>query len=75
VDIGGHPPIPLAQQIVFNPGNFLVVFQVPNLWGRFEALNNIFWGFVAQVIARGIDLVPVENCSYWLDLSNGLSCA
>jgi hypothetical protein len=48
VDIGGHPPIPLARKIVFHLGSFSTVFQVPNFWGRFEALNDVFWGFGAQ---------------------------
>jgi hypothetical protein len=30
----------------------LVVFRVPNFWGHFEALNDIFWGFGAQVINK-----------------------
>jgi hypothetical protein len=56
VDIGGHPPIPRAQKTVFHLGSFSIVFQVPNFEGRFEALNDVFWGFGAQVIAGGTDL-------------------
>jgi hypothetical protein len=48
VDIGGHPPIPQARKTVFHLGSFSVVFRVPNFWGRFEALNDIFWGFGVQ---------------------------
>jgi hypothetical protein len=51
VDINGHPPIPLAQKLVFHLGRFLAVFWVPNFWGHFEALNEVFWGFGAEVIA------------------------
>jgi hypothetical protein len=47
VDIGGHPPIPLARKTVFHLGSFSTIFWVPNFWGRFEALNDIFWGFWA----------------------------
>jgi hypothetical protein len=56
VDIGGHPPIPLAQKIVFHLGSFSTVFWVPNFWGHFEALNDIFWGFGAQVTLQGTNL-------------------
>ena len=38
MDIGGRPPIPLAQHIV----SILGVFRVPNFQGSFEALNDIF---------------------------------
>jgi hypothetical protein len=53
VDIGGHPPIPRAQKIGFHLRIFSVVFWVPNFWGRFEVLNDVFWGFGAQVTAKG----------------------
>jgi hypothetical protein len=56
VDIGGHPPIPLARKIVFHLGSFSAVFRVPNFWGHFEALNDVFWGFGAQVTVKGTDL-------------------
>jgi hypothetical protein len=56
VDIGDHPPIPLAQKIVFHLGSFLTGFRVPNFWGCFEALNDVFWGFEAQGIVGNIDL-------------------
>jgi hypothetical protein len=45
VDIGGHPPIPWARKTIFHLGSFLTVFRVPNFWIRFEALNDVFWGF------------------------------
>jgi hypothetical protein len=45
VDIGGHPPIPLAQNTVFHLGSFSTVFWVLNFWGHFEALNDIFLAF------------------------------
>jgi hypothetical protein len=78
VDIGGHPPIPpipRARKTVFHLGSFSTVFRVPNFWGRFEALNDVFWGFGAQVTAKGTNLGPVENRSSRLDLSNGVSSA
>jgi hypothetical protein len=56
VDIGGHPPIPLARKIVFHLGKFSMVFWVPNFRGRFEALNDVFWGFGAKIIIGGTDL-------------------
>jgi hypothetical protein len=43
VDIGGHPPFPTgSKQFSGNFGNllFLAIF---NFWGRFEALNDVFW--------------------------------
>jgi hypothetical protein len=54
MDIGGHPPIPLAQNRVFHLDSFSTVFRVPNFWGRFEALNNIFWGFWAQANSKAL---------------------
>jgi hypothetical protein len=56
VDIGGHPPIPWARKIVFHLGSFSTNFRVPNFWGRFEALNDVFWGFWAQVTSKGTTL-------------------
>ena len=46
--IGGHPPIPLAQNnypLWHFPSYFSANFQVLNFWGRFEALNDVFWIF------------------------------
>ena len=37
MDIGGHPPIPLAQKQLFQFGIFFMIFQ-----GHFEALNDVF---------------------------------
>jgi hypothetical protein len=45
VEIGGHPPIPLAQNMGFHLGSFSTVFRVLNFRGHFEALNNIFLAF------------------------------
>ena len=48
MNIGGHPPIPLAQnncQLWQFPSYFSLVFWVSNFWGRFEALNDGFWKF------------------------------
>ena len=56
VDIGGHPPVPLARKTVFHISNFLAIFQVPNFQGHFEALNDVFWGFEAQESAKSIDM-------------------
>ena len=56
VDISGHPPIPLTQKTVFHLGSFSTFFRVPNFWGHFEALNDVFWGFGAQVAAKGTNL-------------------
>jgi hypothetical protein len=53
VDIGGHPPIPQARKTIFHLGNVLAVFMVPNFWGCFEALNNVFWGFRAHMNTKG----------------------
>jgi hypothetical protein len=38
MDVGGLPPIPTS----FHFGSFFPSFQVPDLQGRFEALNNVF---------------------------------
>ena len=48
MDIGGHPPIPLAQNnfpLWQFPSYFSMVFRVPNFWGHFEALNDVFCQF------------------------------
>jgi hypothetical protein len=52
VDIGGHPPIPLARKTVFHLGSFSTVFWVTKFRGRFEALNDVFWGFGEQAIRK-----------------------
>jgi hypothetical protein len=43
VDIGGHPPIPLAQSTVFHFGSFSTLFRVLNFGGHFEALKTFSW--------------------------------
>jgi hypothetical protein len=52
VDIGSHPPIPLAQKTIFHLGSFWTVFRVQNFRGCFEALNDVFWGFGAPMTAK-----------------------
>jgi hypothetical protein len=52
VDIGGHPPIPLAGKTIFHLGSF----SGSKLLGSFEGLNDVFWGFGAQVTTKGNDL-------------------
>ena len=45
MEISVHPPIPLAQNncpLCQFPSYFSMVFRVPNFWGRFEVLNDIF---------------------------------
>jgi hypothetical protein len=42
-EIGGHLPIPLAQNRGFHLGSFSTYFWVLNFWGCFEALNNVLW--------------------------------
>jgi hypothetical protein len=34
----------------------LAVFSITNFWGRFEALNDVFGGFRARVIAKRTNL-------------------
>ena len=46
MEIGGHPPIPLAQNncpFWWFPSYFSTVFRVPNFQGCFEALNDLYW--------------------------------
>ena len=48
MEIGGHPPIPLAQNncpLWKFPSYFSTGFWVPNFWGCFEALDDVFWKF------------------------------
>jgi hypothetical protein len=42
VEVSGHPPFLLAQNMGFHLGSVSIVFQVLNFWGHFEALNNVF---------------------------------
>jgi hypothetical protein len=64
----------LAQKIFGNFGNllFLAVFRVPNFWGHFEALNDVFWENGEQ---HGIflDVSHIKSCIPRIDLSNGVS--
>ncbi len=43
VEIGGHPFTHLAQDNCFLVWQFFHSFWVLNFWGRFEALNDVFW--------------------------------
>jgi hypothetical protein len=50
MDIGGHPPFPTGSKQrsdIFDNLLFLAVFRVLNFWSHFEALNDIFLGYVA----------------------------
>jgi hypothetical protein len=50
MDIDGHPPFPTGSKQrsdIFGNLLFLVVFRVLNFWSRFEALNDVFLGYVA----------------------------
>ena len=42
VDISGHPPFHWLKTII-SDWHFLPVFCFLNFWGRFEALNNVFY--------------------------------
>ena len=56
-DIGGHPPIPLAQNncpLWQFPSYFSTVFRVLNFQGRFEALNDVFLEIWGQMVAINI---------------------
>ena len=75
MEIGGHPPIPLAQNncpLWQFPGYFSTVFWVPNFRGRFEALNDVFWKFGWPDNFVIINLATVKNFKYWIYLSNDL---
>jgi hypothetical protein len=52
VEIDGHPPIPLAQNMGFHLGSFFTVFRVLNLRDHFEALNEFFGHDNAQMMAE-----------------------
>jgi hypothetical protein len=75
VDICGHPPILVAQYIVFHLGNFPWFFRVLKFRGRFEALTTFFRRCWAQEIAIGFGLISVGMFTSRLDLSNGLLSA
>jgi hypothetical protein len=49
MDIGGHPPIPLAQRIIFHFGSCFTVFRVLNFWGHFEALKDVILEFLGAI--------------------------
>ena len=70
VDIGFHPPIPLAQKQLFQFGSFSMIFRVLNFRGHFEALNNFFWLCSGPKVYR---LGLFHYCTPRWDLSNGLS--
>jgi hypothetical protein len=76
VDIGGHPPFPAdSKQLSGNFHNllFLAVFRVLNFRSHFEALNDIFFGYVA---VRNIHHEIFCSCFIpRIDLSSGLSYA
>jgi hypothetical protein len=60
MDIGGHPPIPLAQRTVFHFGSFLQFFESQTFWGRFEALNDVFLDFWGAKGFQITYLTPME---------------
>jgi hypothetical protein len=71
VVIGGHPPIPLAQNRGFHLGIFSTTFQVVNFCGRFEALNKFFWahhshtvGFIKSTMEKCVILRYTFQMSY-----------
>ena len=60
MEINGHPPISLSQNncpLSQFPSNVSTIFRVPNFWGRFEALNDVFWQFGGQMVAINKNLV------------------
>jgi hypothetical protein len=73
VDIGGHPPIPLAQRTISILAVFLQFFRVPNFWGRFEALNDVFWARQCLTCSQRKDARLNGICTPRLYLSNGVS--
>jgi hypothetical protein len=72
VYIGGHPPIPLAQNTVSILVFFLQFFQVLNVWVCFEALNDFFLSLEALRSYRKACIGSFKICTPWLDLSDGL---
>ena len=78
MDIGGHPPIPLAQNncpFWQFPTNVSKVYWVPNLWSHFKALNDVFWRFRGETIFNGMYSALVTICKAHIYISNGLSSA
>ena len=47
MDIGGHPPIPLAKNKLFQFGSFSMIFRVLNFQVHFEELIEFFFSFTA----------------------------
>jgi hypothetical protein len=43
VDIAWPPTYSTGSKNNFHFGSFFTVFRVPNFWGHFEALNDVFW--------------------------------
>jgi hypothetical protein len=43
VDIDGHPPIQIGSKEFFGNFLFLAIFQVQNLRGHFEGLQDFFF--------------------------------
>jgi hypothetical protein len=71
-EIGGHPPILLAQNRCFHLGSCFLDFWVPNFQGCFEALNDVFWAYHSY----NVDLshsVTTKMCIPRINLSNELS--
>jgi hypothetical protein len=59
-EIGGHPPIPLAQNKGFHLDSFSTVFRVLNFWGHFKALNNVFWAHHTHTL--GFNQSVMKKC-------------
>jgi hypothetical protein len=74
MDVGGLPPIPTGSFWQFSVWQFFSSFRVPNFWGRFEALNNVFRAHHSQTVDLKLDFDD-NMCIPRIDLSNGLSCA
>jgi len=54
LDPGGHrwpPTYPPDSKQFFSSLAVFTVFRVLNFWGRFEALNEVFWQFGGQRVA------------------------
>ena len=50
VDIGGHPPTQTGSHAVFILVVIFLDFRVLYFWGRFEALQNVFWACHSHTI-------------------------
>ena len=51
MDIGGHPPIPLAQNMGFHLSSFSTAFRVQNFRGRFESVILFFGLAIVTLLA------------------------